>query len=71
MKTLEVAGVKCRSVGGDLIIFGGAVKGGAFDGGGDHRTVMSQAILAATADGESVISGAEAVKNRFRRFLKI
>lgn len=70
IKTLEVAGVKCRSVGGDLIIFGGAVKGGAFDGGGDHRTVMSQAILAATADGESVISGAEAIKKSFPSFFE-
>lgn len=70
IKTLEVAGVKCSSVGGDLIIFGGAVKGGAFDGGGDHRTVMSQAILAATADGESVISGAEAVKKSFPSFFE-
>lgn len=70
IKTLEAAGIKSESVGGDLIIFGGAVKGGAFDGGGDHRTVMSQAILAATADGESVISGAEAVKKSFPSFFE-
>ena len=70
IKTLEAAGITSESVGDDLHIFGGAVKGGAFDGGGDHRTVMSQAILAATADGESVISGAEAVKKSFPSFFE-
>lgn len=70
IKTLEAAGIKSESVGDDLHIFGGAVKGGTFYGGNDHRTVMSQAILAATADGESVIAGAEAVKKSFPSFFE-
>lgn len=70
IKTLEAAGITSESVGDDLHIFGGAVKGGTFYGGNDHRTVMSQAILAATADGESVISGAEAIKKSFPSFFE-
>lgn len=70
LTTLATAGIKGELIGENLHIFGGKTLGGEFKGEKDHRTVMSQAILAATADGDSVINGAEAVKKSFPSFFE-
>ena len=49
-------------------VVGGVVKGGVFDGGNDHRTVMSSAVLASNASGNSTIIGAEAHVKSYPQF---
>lgn len=67
---LSVSGIKFKVLDDELIIYGGAPKGGVFIGGNDHRTVMSAAILAANAKGDSQIIGAEAVSKSYPDFFK-
>lgn len=67
---LSVAGIKYKVLNDELIIYGGAPKGGTFSGGNDHRTVMSAAILAANAKGDSEIIGAEAISKSYPDFFK-
>ena len=56
--------------GKSLTVFGGKPRGGEFSGGKDHRTVMSAAVLAAAADGESEIDGAEYFSKSYPEFLE-
>lgn len=70
ISTLGAAGISAQYSGSDIIIHGGAPHGGEFSGGKDHRTVMSAAVLAAAARGDSVISGAEAVNKSYPAFFK-
>lgn len=60
IKTLAAAGIRAEYDGKELKIHGGLPVGGIFDGGNDHRTVMSAAVLAAGATANSEIVGAEA-----------
>lgn len=69
IKMLGAAGIK--TYGGDeLRIEGGFPHGGAFDSANDHRMAMSEAILAAFADGDSTIDGESAVKKSYPDFYK-
>ena len=69
-KMLESAGIRCEIKGDDLVIYGGKPKGAVFDGGNDHRTVMSSAILASFARGDSKITGAEAAEKSYPEFIE-
>ena len=53
-----------------LTVYGGYPTGGEFDSKNDHRTAMSCAILAAYANGVSVIRGGEAVNKSYPDFYK-
>ena len=70
INTLGTSGVRAEYIDGKIIIYGGRPKGGIFSGGNDHRTVMSQAILASFAEGRSVIKGAEACRKSFPDFFE-
>lgn len=70
INSLSVAGIKAKYDSGNLYITGGEPKGGVFDGGNDHRTVMSCAILASRAKGESKVLGAEAVTKSYPAFFE-
>ena len=59
INTLKSCGIKAEYDGIALTVYGGTPKGGKFDGGKDHRTVMSAAVIGAAADGVSTIDGAE------------
>ena len=65
---LERAGIRAEYKDGTLTVFGGKPTGGKFDGGKDHRTVMSAAVIACGAEGDSVIEGAEYVAKSYRGF---
>ena len=67
---LTVCGIKTEVKDNSLIIEGGRPKGGEFFGGNDHRTVMSSAILAFHANGNSTIIGAEAVSKSYPDFFE-
>ncbi len=71
IKTLGAAGIKAEySVGrgGTITVYGGSPVGARFSGGGDHRTVMSAAVIAAGAEGVSEICGAEAAAKSYPEF---
>lgn len=71
IKTLGAAGIKAEyssGRGGTITIYGGSPVGAEFSGGGDHRTVMSAAVLAAGAEGVSDICGAEAAAKSYPEF---
>lgn len=67
---LSVSGIAYHSADDELKIYGGAPKGGSFSGGNDHRTVMSCAVLAANAMGETQITDAEAINKSYPDFFK-
>ena len=60
INTLCLAGIAAEYDGNLLKIHGGTPCGAKISGGNDHRTVMSAAVLAAGATGNSEITGAEA-----------
>ena len=66
--TLTVAGVKSWYSNGNLHIVGGEVLGGNFDGGNDHRTVMSATVLGSYGKGDFTIKGAEAHQKSYPEF---
>ena len=70
INTLASCGIKAVSDGENLTVFGGNPKGGSFDGGNDHRTVMSSAVIACGADGVSVIDGAEHCAKSYPEFFE-
>ncbi len=70
LRSLNASGIKAKYEGGNLYITGGKPKGGTFEGGNDHRTVMSCAVLASRAQGESVILGAEAITKSYPAFFE-
>ncbi len=65
---LTIAGIRVEIKDNDLIVYGGKVNGGEFDGGNDHRTVMSSAILSLYASGSSKIVGAQVVDKSYPEF---
>lgn len=69
IKMLGAAGIKAYN-GDKLRIEGGFPHGGAFDSANDHRMAMSEAILAAFAEGDSTIDGESAVKKSYPDFYK-
>ena len=71
INTLKSCGIKAEYDGIALTVYGGTPKGGKFDGGKDHRTVMSAAVIgAAAADGVSEITEAEYCAKSYPDFFK-
>ncbi|MGK7345620.1 MAG: 3-phosphoshikimate 1-carboxyvinyltransferase [Candidatus Nitrospinota bacterium M3_3B_026] len=65
---LAKMGIRCEEEPDALIIHGGEPSGAQVTGHGDHRVVMSLALLASAAGGETVIDTAEAVNITFPTF---
>lgn len=65
---LSRAGISSREEDDRLLIAGGAPHGGEFRTFSDHRMAMSEAILAAFAEGESSIDDMLCVKKSYPRF---
>ena len=65
---LGAMGIKTEEKPDGMIIYGGSPKGALIDGSNDHRIVMAAAIAAAFAEGESTITGAEAVNKSYPEF---
>jgi 3-phosphoshikimate 1-carboxyvinyltransferase len=69
---LSAFGVPCEELPDGLVITGGApLRGAHIESHGDHRIAMSAALLGLSADGESVIDGAEAVDTSFPGFVAL
>lgn len=67
---LDVAKIRYEQKENVLVIFGGNPIGGEFDGGLDHRTVMSTAILCLHANGDSIINGVEPIDKSYPEFFE-
>ena len=65
---LSQAGIASREEEDRLVIAGGKPHGGSFRSFSDHRMAMSEAILAAFAEGESRIDDMLCVKKSYPRF---
>jgi 3-phosphoshikimate 1-carboxyvinyltransferase len=69
---LGAFGVPCEELPDGLIITGGSpLRGAQIESHGDHRIAMSAALLGLSAEGESVIDGAEAVDTSFPGFVAL
>ena len=67
---LNQMGVKTEEKPDGMVIYGGEPKGAIIDGAGDHRIVMAFSVAAAFANGESVITGAEAINKSYPEFFE-
>ena len=70
LNMLKVCGIKADYFNDSIIITGGMPKGGIFDGGNDHRTVMSSAVIASACTGTSEIIGAEVCAKSYPTFFE-
>ncbi len=68
---LRALGARVSEPAPDVVeIEGGSLVGGRVDSAGDHRTAMSLAVAALTADGPTAISGAECVAKSYPGFFE-
>lgn len=67
---LNALGIKTEERPDGMMIYGGRPKGGTVDGANDHRIVMAFSVAAAFAEGESVITGAEAINKSYPEFFE-
>lgn len=70
LAVLTAMGIKTEEKQDGMIIYGGEPKGAIIDGANDHRIVMSAAVGAAFAEGESLITGADAINKSYPEFFK-
>lgn len=70
LAVLTAMGIKCEEKPDGMIIYGGQPKGAIIDGANDHRIVMASAIGAAFAEGESTITGADAINKSYPEFFE-
>ena len=70
LAALNALGIKTEEREDGMIIYGGMPKGGFIDGANDHRIVMAFSVAAAFAEGESVITGVEAVNKSYPEFFE-
>ncbi len=71
-RELSKLGAEIEELEDGLVITGGKkLKGCTVDGHDDHRVVMSLAVAALAADGETTITGAEAVDITYPGFFKM
>ena len=68
LNMISAMGIKTEEKQDGMVIYGGRPKGAVIDGASDHRIVMSAAVAAAFADGESVIKGYEAINKSYPEF---
>lgn len=69
---LELAkmGAEIMELPDGLVIEGGSLRGAVVDGHGDHRIVMALAIAGMGAEGETIITGAEAAAVTYPGFIR-
>ena len=68
LKMLKSFGINAESDGHTLWVDGGKPVGGKEDSFNDHRIAMALAVLASGADGQSVITNAQAVNKSYPTF---
>lgn len=69
INSLKSVGVSASYLNNSLIIEGKSATGGLIDGGNDHRTVMSSAVLGIMASDEIEITYGEAIKKSYPNFI--
>ena len=67
---LKVAGIFAKEENGEIVINGGKIQGGIYDGANDHRIVMSEAVISSVASGDSVIIGSGAIAKSYPEFFE-
>lgn len=67
---LTAMGIKVEELPDGMIITGGKAKGGKVYGTGDHRIVMAFSVLAAYAEGPTVIEGYKAINKSYPTFFE-
>ena len=67
---LDRAGISARYSNNAIYVKGGQPRGAIFQGGNDHRTVMSSTILSVNATSDSEIIGAEAITKSYPAFFE-
>ena len=68
---LTKMGVDVEEYEDELVVHGGGLEGATVEGYDDHRIVMSLAVAALVADGETTIEGAEHVDVSFPEFFEV
>ncbi|MFW5964360.1 MAG: 3-phosphoshikimate 1-carboxyvinyltransferase [Natronomonas sp.] len=68
---LAKMGVDVEEYEDELVVHGGGLEGAIVEGYDDHRIVMSLAVAALVADGETTIKGAEHVDVSFPEFFEV
>jgi 3-phosphoshikimate 1-carboxyvinyltransferase len=68
---LTKMGVDVEEYEDELVVHGGGLEGATVEGYEDHRIVMSLAVAALVADGETTIEGAEHVDVSFPDFFEV
>ncbi len=66
---LKTADIVAEHIDDSIIIYGGKPKSNDFQGGKDHRTVMSSTILASYCDTQSKVLGAEFYTKSYPEFV--
>ena len=67
---LEKMGAKISELPDGLVIEGSPLRGAVVDGHGDHRIVMALAIAGMGAEGETIVTGAEAAAVTYPGFIR-
>ncbi len=70
LAALNAMGIETEERPDGMVIYGGAPNGGMIDGANDHRIVMAFSVAAAYAQGESIITGAQAISKSYPEFYK-
>ena len=70
LAVLTAMGIKTEEKPDGMIIYGGQPRGAVIDGANDHRIVLSAAVGAAFAEGESLITGAQAINKSYPEFFE-
>ena len=70
LAVLTAMGIKTEEKPDGMIIYGGQPRGAVIDGANDHRIVMSAAVGAAFAEGESIITGTDAINKSYPEFFE-
>lgn len=70
MNLLANFGIKSEFDGKNLKVFGGTPVSGQAESFNDHRIAMSTAILALSANGRSILSGAQSVNKSYPNFFE-
>lgn len=69
-KELRKMGAKVEELEDGMVIEGSPLKGAEVEGYADHRIVMALAIAGLSADGETIVNGAEAAAVTYPDFVK-
>lgn len=67
---LSAMGIKTEERADGMVIYGGTPVGAQIDGANDHRIVMAFSVAAAYAQGESTITGAQAINKSYPEFFE-